>query len=375
MQLTKEQRTFIVEKYFQAKSFQQVIQSFQEHFPERQSPTKMTIWRNVTRYRTEGTSLNLNKGRSGRKKPGRSEENVRIVQVALTENPQIFARKSRLDVTKSTFNRIRTLDLKGHPYKMHVRNKLLDNDLPQRLNFAQWFLQRNVRFVDDIVVLDEAAFHLNGKVNNHNVRTHAPKNQPPNFNFNVGISREKVSVWIGLCGNGHVIGPYFYNNNLNGGKYLDLTNNRIVPRLQETLGNRINRTWWIQDGAPAHRTVAVREKLNELFGNRIITLNHRIEWPPRSPDLTSCDFFLWGHLESKVYSSPLRNTDELKQKIENEANLLQGDDALVRRVMVGMRRRMQQCIEETEDTPKETNNRRNISIVFYFSGSFHLING
>ncbi|KAF2347968.1 Protein of unknown function DUF4817 [Trinorchestia longiramus] len=140
MQLTKEQRTFIVEKYFQAKSFQQVIQSFQEHFPERQSPTKMTIWRNVTRYRTEGTSLNLNKGRSGRKRTGRSEENVRIVQRALTENPQIPARKNELDVTKSTFKRIITLHLKWHPYKMHVRNKLLDNDLPRWLNFAQWFL-------------------------------------------------------------------------------------------------------------------------------------------------------------------------------------------------------------------------------------------
>ncbi|KAF2352603.1 Protein of unknown function DUF4817 [Trinorchestia longiramus] len=243
MQLTKEQRTFIVEKYFLAKSFQQIIQSFQEHFPERQSPTKTTFWRNVTRYRTEGTSLNLNKGRSGRKRTGRSEENLRIVQGALTENPQISARKSRLDVTKSTFNRIMTLDLKWHPYKMHVRNKLLDNDLPRRLNFAQFFLQRNVRFVDDIVVGDEAAFHLNGKVNNHIVCTYVSKNQPPNFNFDVGISREKVSVWMGFCCNGHVIGPYFYNNNLNGVEYLDLINNRIVPRLRETHGNRINRTW------------------------------------------------------------------------------------------------------------------------------------
>ncbi|KAF2364536.1 Protein of unknown function DUF4817 [Trinorchestia longiramus] len=124
MHLTKEQRTFIVEKYFQAKIFQQVIQSFQEHFPESQSSTKMIIWRNVTRYKTEGISLNLNKGRSGRKRTGRSEENVRIVQGALTENLQISARKSGLDVTKSTFNRIITLDLKWHPYKMHVRKAM-----------------------------------------------------------------------------------------------------------------------------------------------------------------------------------------------------------------------------------------------------------
>ncbi|KAF2364604.1 hypothetical protein FHG87_004643 [Trinorchestia longiramus] len=166
-------------------------------------------------YRTEGTDLNLNKCRSGQRRTGRSEENFQIIQGAYTENPQISTRKSGLDVPKSTFNRIITLDLKWHPHKMHVQYKLLHNDIPRRLNFAQWFLQRNVRFVDDIVVGDESAFHLNGK----------------------------------------------------------------------------------------------------------------------------------EHLKSKVYSSPLRNTDELKQRMENEANLLQVDDALVRRVMAGMRRRMQLCIE------------------------------
>ncbi|KAF2344331.1 hypothetical protein FHG87_024913 [Trinorchestia longiramus] len=93
-----------------------------------------------------------------------------------------------------------------------------------------------------IVVGDEAAFHLDGKVNNHNVRTYAPKTQPSNFNFDVGILREKMSVWMGLRGNRHVIGPYFYSNNSNGVDYHDLINNRIVPRLRETHGNRINRT-------------------------------------------------------------------------------------------------------------------------------------
>ncbi|KAF2345963.1 Protein of unknown function DUF4817 [Trinorchestia longiramus] len=200
MQLTKQQRTFIVEKYFQAKSFQRVIRSFQEHFPERQSPTKMTIWRIVTRHRTEETSLNLNKGRPGRKRTGRSEENVRIVQGALTENPQISARKSGLDVTKSIFNRIITWDLKWHPYKMHARNEFLDNDLPRRLNFAQWFLQRNVRFVDDIVVGEEAAFHLNGKVHVvlHINRCAPPTCTAPRSSFQ-GSESESPAVTGGAC--------------------------------------------------------------------------------------------------------------------------------------------------------------------------------
>ena len=42
-----------------------------------------------------------------------------------------------------------------------------------------------------------------------------------------------------------IIGPYFYNNNLNGDGYLDLLNDMIIPWLQETRAERINRAWWI----------------------------------------------------------------------------------------------------------------------------------
>jgi hypothetical protein len=33
-------------------------------------------------------------------------------------------------------------------------------------------------------------------------------------------------------------------------------------------------------------------------------------WPPRNPDLTTCDFFLWGFLKDLVYvRRPFANTD------------------------------------------------------------------
>ena len=51
-------------------------------------------------------------------------------------------------------------------------------------------------------------------------------------------------------------------------------------------------SWWAQDDVPAHRLIKVRDRLNDVFGNnRIIGLGHDVEWPPRSPDLTPCDFF------------------------------------------------------------------------------------
>jgi hypothetical protein len=44
----------------------------------------------------------------------------------------------------------------------------------------------------------------------------------------------------------------------------------------------------------------------------ILTL---IKWPPRSPDLTPLDYFLWGHLKTVVYANPPTNLIDLKQKI------------------------------------------------------------
>ncbi|KAJ4430946.1 hypothetical protein ANN_19539 [Periplaneta americana] len=49
------------------------------------------------------------------------------------------------------------------------------------------------------------------------------------------------------------------------------------------------------------------DAVNALFPGRVISRKMDIAWPPRSPDLTVCDFFLWGHLKTKVFGdNPLR---------------------------------------------------------------------
>ena len=40
-------------------------------------------------------------------------------------------------------------------------------------------------------------------------------------------------------------------------------------------------------------------------------------WPPRSPDLSSCDFYLWGTLKQKIYANNPHNLDQLKENITN----------------------------------------------------------
>jgi len=56
--------------------------------------------------------------------------------------------------------------------------------------------------------------------------------------------------------------------------------------------------WWFQDGAAPHMPNDVSARLRELFGGQIVALNFDTEWPPRSPDFTPCDFFLWSYLKS-----------------------------------------------------------------------------
>lgn len=67
-------------------------------------------------------------------------------------------------------------------------------------------------------------------------------------------------------------------------------------------------------------------------------------WPARSPDITVPDFFLWGFLKSRIYSTRPQTILELKEKIREEINSV--NEELFRRVMFAFRNRLQQCIEE-----------------------------
>jgi hypothetical protein len=57
--------------------------------------------------------------------------------------------------------------------------------------------------------------------------------------------------------------------------------------------------------------------LNDVFPDKWIGRAGPIAWPPRSPDLTSLDYFLWGHLKTVVYSSKPLSLDKLKIRITN----------------------------------------------------------
>ena len=79
--------------------------------------------------------------------------------------------------------------------------------------------------------------------------------------------------------------------------------------------------WFQQVGARLHRTQENLTRISEVFGERIIGLDAEkhtgsdIDWPPYPPDVTVCDFFLWGYTKNKVYETPIQNLEQLQERI------------------------------------------------------------
>ena len=83
----------------------------------------------------------------------------------------------------------------------------------------------------------------------------------------------------------------------------------------------------MQDGAPCHRRLDIKMFLSETFNNRVISVGHEVEWPPRSPDLTPFDFFLWGYLKDQVFKTTPTDLGELRTRITHHINVLKENAA------------------------------------------------
>lgn len=83
----------------------------------------------------------------------------------------------------------------------------------------------------NFVIGDEAAFMMSGQVNARKVREHASRGHPPEFNYDRKDSRAKFTIWAGLCGNGVILGSYYFHGNVNGIAYLRMLSEYVLPRI------------------------------------------------------------------------------------------------------------------------------------------------
>ena len=75
--------------------------------------------------------------------------------------------------------------------------------------------------------------------------------------------------------------------------------------------------------------------------------------PPRSPDLTPPDFFLWGTFKPRVFAelhkieNKQRTIPRLMEIITKEFDVLRADEEMMERVVRSVPRRMHECLDNT----------------------------
>ena len=61
-----------------------------------------------------------------------------------------------------------------------------------------------------------------------------------------------------------------------------------------------------------------------------------VEWSPRSPDMTACDFFFRDYLKSQLFGTPPRDMQDLRNRIQVEFENLKQNPSVVRNAVRSM---------------------------------------
>ena len=126
-------------------------------------------------------------------------------------------------------------------------------------------------------------------------------------------------------------------------QFLDMLENWLLPQLNTYYDDYILQL----DGASPNFHRDVRVLLSRVLQQRWIGRaakgdNHLLPWPPRSPDPTPRDFFLWGFVTDSVYVPPLpMSLKELRDRITHAVQTITAD--MLQRVWDEFDYRMDVC--------------------------------
>ena len=343
--LTLEQKTKTVLFFAETKSVVLTQQRFRAHFHTRWAPCRQTVRRLFQAFQTKGTLLEPKRPRVS---TVRTPENIEAVRVAMTRSPSKSTRtlSRQLGIRRSSIQNILHKDLHLFPYKITMAHKLQANDRQRRVQFATWALAQDDGVLHNTWFSDEAYVHLNGTVNKQNIRYWGT--QQPDIVHEVESFGPKVCVWAAMSSHG-IIGPFFFNDTVNSVRYNDMLLNFFIPQLLAR-GLPMNTQWFMQDGARPHTANLVLDLLHENFENRVMSnrfperFHGGSMWPPHSPDLNPCDFFLWGFMKEQIFRENPTNLLQLRAAIINVFHVVTED--LCRKVVNNSKVRLEEVLRQ-----------------------------
>jgi hypothetical protein len=310
MGIEKLKRTFLVKKYYELKNSKGVVRAWKKEFPKISPPSHTTVLRTVSRFEATGSVHALPP--IHKKIHEKREAAKNDLRSLVLENPTISIRKASCAVGMS-YESVRTLlkeDLHLKPYKLHEFHELKGPDYAKRVKFAKWIRALPAGSLDFFICSDEAYFFLTEPINKQNNRFWS--DSKPIGQIERPLHDQKVLTWCAMSAK-KIYGPFFFENNVNQHNYLKMLQDFFWERHRKVQG--YTKYYFQQDGARPHTANLVQNWLKSKFKDFFVD---KTKWPPRSPDLNPCDFFLWGYLKSVVYNPLPKTIEELKQNIERE---------------------------------------------------------
>lgn len=163
-------------------------------------------------------------------------------------------------------------------------------DPPALLSLQQWFFQQSAQDVNllaYVLFTDESIFIRGGICNQQNAPLCAvTPHDVAQYHFT-------LNVWAGIVGV-CLVGPCILSDRLTTGKYLNFLKYVLQQFLDSSPANMRCNMWVKHGRVPSNYGMAVSVK--KSFTHRSFGRCRPVPYSPRSPDLSSFDFFLWGIL-------------------------------------------------------------------------------
>lgn len=329
MALEKKERALLVKLFYQnGNNLSSALREYRRLKGLRKGPmSRQALKKMMTKFEETG-ELRVLQGRGRKRISQETAEEVALAVVDRASASQYSVTSARavsrdLSLPWSTVRKILRAIIKWYPYKIHVVQALNPSDPEKRTDFARMFLARiavDKAWPWNILWTDEAHFTLEGVVNTQNCRIWGTAR--PTVVHEESLHADYITVWCGFNAD-FILGPFFFEEttsqgpkrcSITGTRYCDLLQQKVIPALQDR--QHLQTTVFMQDGAPPHIARPVTALLRDHFGDdRIISRSFPTTWPPRSPDLNPCDFWLWGFLKDRVYGRSIRTVADLKASI------------------------------------------------------------
>ena len=235
------------------------------------------------------------------------EENIEAIKQYLNAHQgqaSIREISSAVQVSRSSVHRILQSE-NLHPYKCVEVQALSDQTKAQRVEFCNLMLcklEDDPAYHHRIIFTDETSVG-EPRLNHQNDRVWS-ESQPYEFREHRRL-RKKAMAFSGMNYHLGVLPVYWLDSTLNALTYIELLQTEVTPHLLSVTGEDELRSYyiWQQDGAPAHISWPSVVHLYQTYDN-IISKNSDIPWPPYSPDLNPCDYYLWSKAKEEYLSSP-----------------------------------------------------------------------